>query len=449
MVEDVQATVARTFESIWPRASFKATGYFNHSFVPDIVATWPPASEGSGSERHVYLRPGSDPVFISNDLDRLGAGAPTLVSLGESDPELNSLQDAIGDQVNTSLVTNTFALDVFSAEHALLRQEWLASDTVLQRGRGIVGSDEAEALESASEAFGAALESDDATVRNSLETFGGFLPAEAIGALNRYLFYLWSSASAARYPGQEPIGESLTEDEAIHVLRYILRRKPADSSRFWDRLAAQTSLARLEALQDLEPGPGLNRLMKRSASQILVRAVHAVTAGNQEEALDLSTPFDWRIADSVVELFDDSTTLRFVGDLRRLRGAESTFDPPTLDQLQERLLDLSITELDITTRDIEADLRGSSSTAHRSRVLTEVAEGIGASASIRRLQVRSNSGVEMMCEMTRRIAQALDPDTAPMSLLALTASKVIVGLDRTRLQRIEEALSGESSDRSP
>ena len=42
-----------------------------------------------------------------------------------------------------------------------------------------------------SQLFGAALEADGATVRESLVTFGGFLPPEAMGALNRYLFYLW------------------------------------------------------------------------------------------------------------------------------------------------------------------------------------------------------------------------------------------------------------------
>ena len=78
-----------------PRAEIKHTDYFAHSFVPDLVVRWGPATDRR--ERHVYLRYSVTRSAFASDLDDLGRDSSLFLGMtdahGLANPEWATTSD--------------------------------------------------------------------------------------------------------------------------------------------------------------------------------------------------------------------------------------------------------------------------------------------------------------------------------------------------------------------
>ena len=68
-IATVKRTVANALQALDRGIEIKDTRYFNHSFVPDFVLSWP---RDAGRQRDVFLRLDSSAAFLNRDLDLLG-----------------------------------------------------------------------------------------------------------------------------------------------------------------------------------------------------------------------------------------------------------------------------------------------------------------------------------------------------------------------------------------
>lgn len=439
-LSDAKSAIVSALKSLHSGGRFHTTDYFNHSFVPDIVGTWQTATEDP-EERFFFLRPTHRADFIGGDLKRLSSVRPAFISLSESDPGLDEIEDALEPAVGDAAISNTYALGVLGAGEGRLRKERLASALFLRRAKGIIGDDEARAVDHAALGFQAAIDAESAGVSESLDVFSRFLQNEASAAINRYMYYLWTGATSAAYPGSAPVDQWLAREEIAEVLRYLLERPQFGSEQYWERLAEQVTLDELEGLGDLRSTDNLQRLMGFAASVLRARGVHVDRADDQP-SFDFDQPFAWSIRDRVLQVSDSTTVFRVADDLRRFRGVTEELHGPTMASLRRRLAALQLNEVLLESIGLEADLRvpGGSSTSQR-RELDEVVADIDPSAEIVRASVLPlQGGSSYECDFRRSIVQASGDATEPLTNLVPLAATVLADLSDLENSRLREAL---------
>ena len=91
-----------------PSSQVEATGYFNHSYFPDLVASWR-GPDGLKS-RPFYLRLRLESNEVREDVDRLGVDSPAIIGLLPTEDQSVS-ETARPSQAPTTLVAEGSALD--------------------------------------------------------------------------------------------------------------------------------------------------------------------------------------------------------------------------------------------------------------------------------------------------------------------------------------------------
>ncbi len=439
---DAKAVIVRALKSVHEGGDFHTTDYFNHSFIPDIVGSWPTADEDR-EERLFFLRPHHHVEFIRGDLRRLASLRPSFISLSEGDPDLQEIEDSLDAPVGDVAITNTYALGVLGGQKGRLRRERLAAALFLRRARGIIGEDEAKEVDGAAVGFEAAMGAESAGVVESLNVFAKFLQEDAAAAINRYMYYLWTSATAAAYPGAIPADQWLEREEVVEVLRYLLERGDLENERFWGRLGKQVTLDELESLGEVGPTENLQRLMGFASSELRTRAVHVDRADGQP-SLELDTRFLWSIRDRVLQVANHSTVLRVVDDLRRLRGVSEDLQGPTMAELRNRISGYQLIKVALRSTGFEADLRAVSETpAIQQRDLNAVADDIDPTAEVIRATVQPPTvGSPYDCDFRRSIVQAAREAEAdePLANLVLAAASLLANVTDRERYRLREAL---------
>ncbi|MGN6253713.1 MAG: hypothetical protein ACTHO8_01855 [Solirubrobacterales bacterium] len=204
----IQEAVARRLDELSPGAAIKRTGYFNHSWVPDLVVKW-----REGADRPVYLRLDvKDPSF-DEDLGYLAEERPFFLDLVDGAPETsNGHQDfdlgqalAKGgrEQVLVSEVTAVDRLESTIEQEVEAKK---ATRQVVVGGRGLLdGSAADRIMRSWSQATAAAEKADTAPLRSALDSVEQFLDRLASLDLETDLRAKWVAAGhdADAFPGRE------------------------------------------------------------------------------------------------------------------------------------------------------------------------------------------------------------------------------------------------------
>ncbi|WP_333752761.1 hypothetical protein [Streptomyces sp. IBSBF 2394] len=138
-VERVKDVVQRRLLDVYPTARIVRTDFFNHTYVPDLLMTW--SSGAHRSERRVYLRASGDPGLLASDVQLLGREQQSLVvplaQLGTG-PAREQLE-AVAEERHT-LVLDPCGLGALPARTPTRTPTALASDAIVEGGRGIIGA---------------------------------------------------------------------------------------------------------------------------------------------------------------------------------------------------------------------------------------------------------------------------------------------------------------------
>jgi hypothetical protein len=129
------------------RVKVAVTDHFNHSYVPDLILSWPDEPE----PRYVYLRTSFRSSDLLRDIDLLARERPILMPLapidGVDDDAVSALESASHDR--RTLVTDPYGLEAFGEETVTQPVVSLLSHAILQGGRGLFPSGRARQISGA------------------------------------------------------------------------------------------------------------------------------------------------------------------------------------------------------------------------------------------------------------------------------------------------------------
>jgi hypothetical protein len=420
----VHQVVAKEMRSLDPTATAEITGYFNHSYVPDLVVQW-----GTGRrvvERPIFLRHSLRSSRASGDLENFDRSDLTAfyLSLAQEEPEeeVQRIRSRASQRRESRvLVTTVPALDdlapVSDRPDPVLG---LVRSSIVRSAKGAIVESDMENL---------VLSRDRQIEPQELaafsETVSSVFTEDAVLRINR-VFGIVEQA-LAEVPSVEVLLLSgrLTESEIRELVPYLLSLEGVTRDRsFWEAVARLIDLPEIERMWNHFAGLDLTPLA--SAANALWRAKR-VLVSKRAEAID-DEDFDrtprWSVTGNLLSAEVGDWRLTFANNATKIKVANRDLSPARWDDLLPSLTPFTVTAVDlrgVTTRSqygaqestvdmkqrIAAFIVGADDSFHLPAVT--IATGVGDEAS------------EITADFTEMMLEARpDADLATLTHTALT-----------------------------
>ncbi|MGR6743175.1 hypothetical protein ACU6RU_14180 [Microbacterium sp. F1-18] len=262
----VKDAVAKELLALDATAKVRSTNYFNHTFAPDFVMTWP-----DESSRRVYLRLTYDLDALVDDVALIDSTDPLIFGL--TSPESVEAQPAI-DQViadTDAMFTEPSALERLIDRKQSDSTANMLSNALAQGGRGTFVADQAVDLaDVVSRGFDAAAQVEFGPTAEAVTAIEDRLGGPQAWRMNRVLQAVWegSEGSLTQFPGGADTSGRLNPES----LRYLVKYMRTDDERFWKRVGRGLRLSDLETLDFDTDSDNIQWLMKANLDVIAARA---------------------------------------------------------------------------------------------------------------------------------------------------------------------------------
>lgn len=410
----VKNAVCDELARIDPSATIRKTDYFNHSYVPDVVAEWP-----DRSVREVFLR-FIDPHRLAEDVARIGEKGPMLVDLSAAAPsspvvDYGERSEAIELGVSKRprvLITDTEATEHIRPAEAHNMVERLITSNLLRAGRGQVTEDVAEvAVATAREGFEGANRLDPVAVSAAMNVTARLLGDDLQQRVAKTLQLLWWAGGGEPddFPSAHLDDMELNPTDAGEFLRLVLSGDEIEDDEFWRRLAQRVDFDTLGIAGDVAGSANLDRLMRLLAHELPVShaAVDIVPPSILEPALS------WCLNDRFVQLNGPGWTCRMTPKGNRFPPRHGAGEPISLATAQARSEEFIVeeTEIEEPGRRVSYARLASTPVHQPAATLGALTLGVSTSARLRKLVVR-------------RLATRLEADFGRMLLASNPDSSV-------------------------
>lgn len=306
-VDAIQASVVAKFESADPAVSVRRTGYFNHTYAPDLVLTWPAAKD----ERHVFIRTSDSARYLAQDIDLARDRDPIFVPLGgvSEDSAADSeapVHLATKSKQSRALIAEQRTIEALAAGGPRRTIDTIAARAVLQGAAGVILPDRVSSFGLAiATGFAGALEGDEATTSNAIRESTELLDDRRTAQVAELLQAAWigGGQSGTSFPGLG-ISSAGVEPEALKLL---LDTVDVADTRFWSRLARGLHLSHFSNITISDKHAGFQMLMKAAAPRLNAKGARAM----QLDADVLSAP-RWAVSDGRLSLAIQDARLEFV-----------------------------------------------------------------------------------------------------------------------------------------
>ena len=270
-VEGVKETVIRELTTLDPRMVIRRTEYFNHSFVPDLVASWP--GNARAGERYIYLKFNDEIDYLLEDLTLVKDSEPIIFGLSKTPRDHN--ENRARDLFDSSTQSNTLVTDAAGVETLIDRGPSrfldLATSTLTQGGRGLVDAPvAARAVENLADGFEGARHTDSSLTRRATRTVDLLFDPTHADRLNRLLQAVWigSGGRLEDFPGRRNETAELPDE----ILQFLLDYEEIPDDDFWRRLGRRVTVGQLCRLAIPDGSRNLDRLMGVNAKVYWSRA---------------------------------------------------------------------------------------------------------------------------------------------------------------------------------
>ncbi|WP_157181313.1 hypothetical protein [Actinopolymorpha alba] len=346
-VRHIKSQVSKHLLLADPKTNVRHTEYFNHSFAPDMVLSWP----AEHRERLVFIRSNADPRWMLEDLRWLTPNRPIIMTLEPStDPEDSEVRDRLASAVREgdTLVTDLDGMDELSRSREPVVE--ILAHAVLRGGRGLLTESSAQAMSDvAVRGFERAQNLDVPATSNAVAAFSEALESTQSGRMTRVLQAVWEGhgGSAATFPGEQGLGGPLTAEDLMLLLDVV----ESDDVNFWRRIGRNISIDQLSGLVLDDPSENLQRLVRSNLDRLSGRAVRVLM--EQDQLGEPSGVPRWRIDRSCLTLRGWGWSAYFSNSRDRLPAADE-FIPPTVRQLQMRAQrdGLTVTNMQVRRPDL-------------------------------------------------------------------------------------------------
>jgi len=284
------------------RVQIEVTDHFNHSYVPDLILSWPEVSK----PRSVFLRTSFDMSDLLRDVDTLADHQPILMPLARVNDDSVEAQTPLAkaSRAHRTLITDPYGLEALETETEMQSVVSLFSHAVLQGGRGLVSSQRAQKAGSEVAAgFVGAQRADRESTTIAVETAEELLDSHSASQVNRLLHAVWvgSGAPGSSFPGAGGI-TAVIDAEA---LRFILELPNVEDEGFWSRVGRGLTTERLCELGDFPAAENLQRLLRGNAYRLLAKACRVFV-----ESVDTEVP-KWSVVAGNLALHTRKSRIHF------------------------------------------------------------------------------------------------------------------------------------------
>lgn len=327
-VERVKNVVQRRLLDIYPTARIVRTDFFNHTYVPDLLMTW--SSGGHNAERRVYLRTSSDPDLLATDVQLLEREMqPLVVPLAPvaEGPARDRLEVIAGE--HQSLVLDPSGLGALPGRTLTRSATALASDAIIEGGRGLMGEPQVDSfLRAVSSGVTAARGGITRPTRVALMEVSRRTVPDVSRRMSTLMAAMWqgSGRSLAEFPADVPHQSSLDENS----LSLLLSSDEITDEAFWRRVQPLVDVKTL-LRSGITDTPNLQRLM-RSAVQAWKGHVCMVVERPDEAA---GRPWGWLIDRGRLGLRGPGF-VAYVAASRQDLDLPDEHRPPLLAEVRER-----------------------------------------------------------------------------------------------------------------
>jgi hypothetical protein len=298
----IQELVAKELGHLAPGARINRTGYFNHSWAPDLVVT-PRHGEG---RRSVFLRFDVRDASFYGDLDALAAAQPLFFDLVAANPEATKdeddridLDEALARYEEGVLVTEIPAVETLDRSIDEDKGVREATQHVVIGGRGIVDPPAAERIVGSwRHATAAVAQASSGELRSALDEIESFLTEPTALDFESALRSQWVAAgqTAESFPGREQW--NLEQREPWEIARLVLAliddKQKVDQKR-WVDIARSISMStlghELAKLGQTREGGAVNDLVRAALPYWTATYVYAPPA----PAETMLKKFDWTV----------------------------------------------------------------------------------------------------------------------------------------------------------
>lgn len=282
-IDAVQQEIIESFTQVDSNVGVHKTGYFNHTYTPDLVLRWP----GQKAERHVFLRASDNEGYLREDIDLLGDKDPIFVPLnGLSERDNEGVADKTADGVTATLQTASRSARALITEPKSIRAlgettpqvqriNSLTARAVLQGGAGVISPEFASSFnEAIAGGFRGALLGDEAATSDAVRLTFDVLDEARTAQLNELLQAAWVGGGqvSSSFPGLGFPGSAL-EPEALLLL---LDTVSVDDDEFWQRLARNLEMKHFAGLTIAAQNEGFQQLMRAAAPRLRAKAARTV-----------------------------------------------------------------------------------------------------------------------------------------------------------------------------
>jgi hypothetical protein len=350
-VSAVHDLVANGLRALDPALEIRATDYFNHTFVPDLVLRW--GADGRREERHVHLRYSVSNIAFAEDLHVLAGD--DVVFLGMVDQAELSTASWRTQHPSTdgALVTQSVAIDGLTNANARDQRGTRATRQLIRTGHGSVDQHQSSAI---SESYLTALDQidtaeagDDAVagpVSQALRVLQDFLAEPGQVEVERVLQSEWirHGRDPDRFPGRDPWRPELLDIESLREVLLALLESPREvEPSVWQRNAGHVRAQNIGEVLGLELRGGRFNEM-----------AHALLAGwtakwawaERLPSTQVAEQYDWLIAEERLAVEAGGLRVFFADDGRHSKDIpEGEGVIPTLSEARHLLQEPGLLEV--------------------------------------------------------------------------------------------------------
>lgn len=305
-IDAVQQQVIDSFVEADLGVDIQRTGYFNHTYAPDLVLRW----SNQKDERHVFLRASDNESYLREDIHLLQDRNPIFVplhGLGEFDASLSGSsgfdhgvpQDLQETSVSAhALITQPESIRALGESAAQApRLKTLTARAVLQGGAGVVTPEFARSFgDTIAGGFRGALLGDSEATSDALRLTVSVLDHQRTAQLTELLQAAWVGGGqvGSSFPGVGFPSSALEPDALLLLLDTV----SVDDADFWDRLARNLEFKHFSGLTIASQNEGFQQLMRAAAPRLKAKAARAVGV----EATENPVHAVWSLNDGILTL---------------------------------------------------------------------------------------------------------------------------------------------------
>lgn len=440
----VKEVVASEFHALDPRVEIKFTEYFNHTFAPDLVLTWPTVD--GAHERYVYLKYNTEVQFLLEDLRMVEDKRPILLGLeSQAWRYAASVRElAVASKESDTLVTDPAGVETL-VEQGSNKFFRLVGSAIAQGGRGLVDGRTAErTTASLHSGLEGARNVDTRPTAIATTLIQELLRDEFAGRITRLLQAVWvgSGGRLEDFPGDRALSEDIPDD----ALQFLLEMEVIDDELFWDRLGSRVNITQLGRVKLPDGSPNLERLMASNVQRLWARACRVrreqpvlseVIRDNPYWIVDRHLALKWpRFAAYVAETVE-----------RLVDVPEARHDGVRFSELVQRANDMVISDLEWSNdgRVLRYSSEDHDDVAHDSAV-GEFERGLGANALIRRAGVTLPSGKQLSVDFMSRTVGGKGGTKLAMSELLAPSLHLLCDLSDEEREELTQLLALPQTD---